>query len=79
MKKNYWCLIKKNTLFLYSILSITLTSYAYDFSAIAPSGHTLYYNIIGNGVEVTNQLGRIVEKSYAYDNIFVKLFQPDAA
>ena len=31
-------------------------AWAYDFSAVAPSGQTLYYNIIGNGeVEVTRR------------------------
>lgn len=28
-------------------------AYDYDFSAISPSGHTLYYNIVATGVEVT--------------------------
>ena len=31
---------------------------AYDFSAVSPSGHTLYYNIVGNVVHVEAKIGR---------------------
>lgn len=31
----------------------TITSWAYDFSAVAPSGQTLYYTIVGNSARVT--------------------------
>lgn len=29
---------------------------AYDFSAVSPSGHTLYYNIDGSNVKVTSEI-----------------------
>ena len=29
---------------------------AYDFSAVSPSGHTLYYDIDGSNVKVTSEL-----------------------
>lgn len=36
------------------------SAYAYDFSAVAPSGQTLYYNIVGNNsVVVTSELGNL--------------------
>ena len=35
------------------LLSLCLVSWAYDFSAVAPTGQTLYYNIVDGGVEVT--------------------------
>ena len=34
-------------------MAITPSIFAYDFSAIAPTGQTLYYNVISGGVEVT--------------------------
>ena len=46
----------KQKLFLFAILLITVafqaTAQNYDFSAVAPSGQTLYYKIIGNGDNV---------------------------
>ncbi len=47
--------MKKTLLFLAFLLGIALQSWAFDFSAIAPSGQTLYYNIVGGNAEVTNQ------------------------
>lgn len=35
------------------ILAIPQSVFAYDFSAVSPSGHTLYYNINGTNVTVT--------------------------
>ena len=29
---------------------------AYDFSAVSPSGHTLYYNIDGSNVKVVSEV-----------------------
>lgn len=37
---------------------------AYNFSAVSPSGHTLYYNIIGNEVHVVPQ-----NSSYPYNTV----------
>ena len=49
---------KKILLFFIVLLSVTGVAQAYDFSAQAPSGHTLYYNITGVGTaEVTSQRG----------------------
>ena len=36
----------KKIFILFAVLFITATSRAYDFSAVAPSGQTLYYNIV---------------------------------
>lgn len=45
--------MKKLFLFLFFVLSYTLNpAWAFDFSAIAPSGQTLYFNITGNNVIV---------------------------
>lgn len=47
----------KNKLFLYAVIMTTLTlpqaSYAYDLSAVSPSGHTLYYNLSGESLTIT--------------------------
>ena len=47
--------MKKVLLFFALFMGLFATSWAYDFSAISPSGHTLFYNIISGGVEVINQ------------------------
>ena len=45
---------KKVLLVLVAILAMGQSAFAYDFSAVAPSGQRLYYNILGSGsVEVT--------------------------
>ena len=44
--------MKKIALILLLAASV-LTSWAYDFSAVAPSGQTLYYNISGSNVTLT--------------------------
>ena len=44
---------KKVLLVLTALLAIGQGAFAYDFSAVAPSGQTLYYNFGGNGVYVT--------------------------
>ena len=36
-----------------TLILVVLNARAYDFSAVAPSGQTLYYNIVDGGVEVT--------------------------
>ena len=48
---------------------------AYDFSAVSPSGHTLYYNIVGNVVHVVPQ-----NSSYPYNtvNLVGNLIIPDS-
>lgn len=41
---------------LFALFSLTIGGvWAYDFSGVTPSGHTLYYNIIGDGVIITYQ------------------------
>lgn len=47
--------MKKTLLFLTFLLGIALHSWAYDFYAVAPSGQTLYYNIVDGNAEVTPQ------------------------
>ncbi len=48
--------MKKVLLFFALFMGLFATSWAYDFSAVSPSGHTLYYNIIEGGVEVTYEV-----------------------
>ena len=47
--------MKKAIIWVLLLFSICAETYAYDFSAISPSGHTLYYSIlnVGNNVSVT--------------------------
>lgn len=47
--------MKKNVLLvMIALLGMGQSAFAYDFSAVAPSGQTLYYYILGSGsVEVT--------------------------
>ena len=46
--------MKRIILFVFAIVAILQNTYAYSFSAIAPTGQTLYYSIIGgNEVVVT--------------------------
>lgn len=51
--------MKKNLLLSAILLAISillpLKSQAYDFSAVAPSGQTLYYNIVDGNAQVTTQ------------------------
>lgn len=48
--------LKKVVLLTLAIVAMFGTAHAYDFSAVAPSGQTLYYNIIiiSGGAQVTN-------------------------
>lgn len=46
--------MKKTILFLSVLLSCSQAAFAYDFSAVAPSGQTLYYNINGGDVTVVS-------------------------
>ena len=41
------------TAILLVVLAMPQSVFAYDFSAVSPSGHTLYYNINGNNVTLT--------------------------
>ena len=47
--------MKKVLLFFALFMGLFATSWAYDFSAVSPSGHTLFYEIISSGVKVTNE------------------------
>ncbi|MCR4812861.1 MAG: leucine-rich repeat domain-containing protein [Bacteroidales bacterium] len=58
--------MKKTLLFLALLLGIALHSWAYDFSAIAPSGQTLYYNIVDGNAEVTSQYTGSGDSYYNY-------------
>ena len=50
---NYENDMKKLVFILFAALLCSQAAFAYDFSAVAPSGQTLYYNINGDGVAVT--------------------------
>ena len=56
----------KKILFFFLLLTGTLVSQAYDFSAVAPTGQTLYYNINGNTVTVThpNAINIYIDEAY---------------
>lgn len=43
----------KRLIIIVSLLLAGVGAWAYDFSATAPSGQTLYFNIVGDGVELT--------------------------
>ena len=49
--------IMKHKLFFFAVLMMVLalpqSVKAYDFSAVAPTGQTLYYNIVGGNAQVT--------------------------
>ena len=49
----------KHRLFLFAVLLAALTmpnvAKAYDFSAVAPTGQTLYYNIVGGNAQVISE------------------------
>ena len=49
--------MKKQKILLYAILLMAMALpqnvFAYDFSAVAPSGQTLYYSTVSGGVSVT--------------------------
>ena len=45
---------KKVLLVMVAILAMGQSAFAYDFSAVAPNGQTLYYNINGSNVTVTS-------------------------
>ncbi|MBP5677973.1 MAG: leucine-rich repeat domain-containing protein [Bacteroidales bacterium] len=48
--------MKKALLFLATLLFLWQTAFAYDFSAVAPTGQTLYFNVlVGGKAEVTYQ------------------------
>ena len=47
--------MKKFSLLAVFILMVGICS-AYDFSAVSPSGHTLYYNIAGSNVKVVSEV-----------------------
>ena len=61
--------MKKTILLLLAFVAMGLSNVrAYDFSAVAPSGQTLYYNIVGGSAEVTfpngdanHDIGRVWE------------------
>lgn len=46
---------KQSLLLLLAMLFIGQAAFAYDFSAVAPSGQTLYYNIVDGAAQVTSQ------------------------
>ena len=47
-------IMKKVILFLVALLATWQSTLAHDFSAVAPSGQTLYYTIAGSGVSVVD-------------------------
>ncbi|MDY6372690.1 MAG: leucine-rich repeat domain-containing protein, partial [Bacteroidales bacterium] len=44
--------MKKQALFLFAALLFSQTAFAYDFSAVAPSGQTLYYTVLSGSTSV---------------------------
>lgn len=75
--------MKKILLFLLLIENVYVV-YAYDFSAVSPSGHTLYYNILGGTAQVTfystnghiNYTGNmIIPSTVTYNNVVFSVSQ----
>ena len=63
---HYYLILKISTMKKYAFLSCFIAfcfligitkAWAYDFSAMAPSGQTLYYNIVNGEAQVTNEIG----------------------
>lgn len=48
------------------LAAFTPTVWAYNFSAVAPSGQTLYYNIVDGNAEVTSQITGFGDTYYNY-------------
>lgn len=66
----------KHTITFFAVLIMALaipqSVKAYDFSAVAPSGQTLYYNIVVDHAEVTNQNGPYIDYStYPTGNLVI--------
>lgn len=51
---------------------------AYDFSAVSPSGHTLYYNIVNGEAQVTSENPLPALGSRAYSNLPGNVVVPDS-
>ena len=47
--------MKKQAVLLLALAAMWQSAFAYDFSAVAPSGQTLYYNIVNGEAEVTSE------------------------
>lgn len=67
--------MKRILLFVAFFFATIFSSHAYDFSAVAPSGQTLYYNIVNGNAQVTssnNPLGisgdLIIPNNVSYNN-----------
>ena len=60
------------------VLAMPRVAVAYDFSAVAPSGQTLYYNIIGRNVQVTYPLFSNHDYYYGYTKPTGNLSIPDS-
>lgn len=57
------------------MIAIGHTTFAYDFSAVAPSGQTLYFNVVDGGAQVTYQNPNCFP---AYSNLVGSLTIPDS-
>lgn len=72
----------KQKLILFFILTIVLVTpkeaVAYDFSAVAPSGQTLYFNIVGGNAQVTYPLFSNHDYYYGYTKPTGNLSIPDS-
>lgn len=69
--------MKKNVLILLVVmlsLSSTTFAYNYDFSAVAPSGQTLYYRIIYDGTSVS-----VVCPNFSYSGGYFGFTEPTGA
>ena len=62
---------KQVFLLLVALLAIIQSAFAYDFFAVAPSGQTLFYNIVNGNAEVTYQNN--------YDYTFYSTYHPTGA
>lgn len=59
----------KRTVFFLALVAMCQSVFAYDFSAVAQSGQTLYYNIINGEAQVTYHSWPTGPNAYAYSNL----------
>ena len=57
----------KRILLMMAVLALPCMALAYDFSAVTPSGHTLYYSIVNGEAEVAKCNYNYPNYGYDYD------------
>ncbi|MBO4655824.1 MAG: leucine-rich repeat domain-containing protein [Bacteroidales bacterium] len=60
------------------VVAVLQSAMAQDFSAVSPSGHTLYYNIVNGEAQVTSENPSPGLGSRAYENLRGNVIVPDS-